>query len=120
MTALLLALVLAAPDPELQLVEPCTSEQPCHGPEDYPRLKVTVVNEAARADKAERRADLLEQAAIAAQEVAQRERQNALMWQAKAEQLAQPPGLFESPAVWTGLGLAGGIAVTLAIVVLVR
>jgi hypothetical protein len=120
-TALLLVLLLTRPDPELQpILEPCTAERPCGGPEDYPRLKVTVVNETARADKAEKRADLLEQAAVVAQKVAQDERANGLMWQRKAEELAAPPGLLQSPALWTGVGLLGGVALTVAIVVLVR
>lgn len=119
LTALVVALLLAQADPELEVkLEPCTAEHPCDGATDYPRLKVTLVNESARADRAEARADLLEQAAAVAQRIAQEQRQSSLMWRHRAEELALPPRI--SPLLCAGLGLAGGVALTVAIVVLVR
>lgn len=113
MSALIVALVLAATDgPVLQ---PCTIVDPC-SLDDGPRLKVTLVNEIERADQAERRADLLEQAAKVAQDIAQRERQNADMWRGKAEELALPPPWYTSPGLWTAVGFVGGVALTIAVV----
>jgi flagellar biosynthesis/type III secretory pathway protein FliH len=106
---LVLAVLLAAPE-----LQPCTAEDPCDM-HDGPRLIVTVVNEKARADKAEKIADLEKAARESAERLVQNEHQRAEDWKTTAQKAAYR-AWYEQPIVLYGGGIATGILLTVAIV----